>query len=296
VPLAVVASQAGMIDLAISATCDGGLQAQTAAKINVRKAEVSLAIAGPPLKFAGTEATYLVTVANSGTAAADSINMMLALPPGATYLGGIEGAAAAGSSVKWKIATLPAGGERVYEVRLTLAAAGTNRLVVQAQATASGTASSTAETQVEAVADLKLVVNDPSGPLPTDEHAVYELQVMNRGSQAARQVKIVVQFSDGVEPVAFEGCEARIVPGQVLCQPLAQLGPGEQATLRVKARAVQAGTHQFRVEVTSTDGDARLVSEGTTRFFSESGRSGAAATTAQKPSLLPAPSVPTTLR
>ena len=98
-----------------------------------------------------------------------------------------------------------------------------------------------AETEVEAVSDLKLVVNDPSGPTPIGEAAVYELQLINRGSQAAKQVKIVMQFSDGVEPVSFEGCDARIVPGQVLCQPLAQLGPGEQATMRIKAQANQAG-------------------------------------------------------
>jgi hypothetical protein len=149
---------------------------------------------------------------------------------------------------------------------------------------------------VEAIAELKLVVNDPSGPTATGETAVYELQVMNRGSQAAKQVKIVMQFSEGLEPQSFEGCEARIVPGQVLCQPLPQLGPGEQATLRVKAKAEQAGTHQYRIEVTTTDGDARLVSEGTTRFFVDSGRGGAAASTARKPSLVPGPSVPTTLR
>ena len=46
------------------------------------------------------------------------------------------------------------------------------------------------------------------------------------------------------------------VPGQVVCQPLAALGPGEQLALRVKAKAHSPGSHHFRVEVTSTDGDA----------------------------------------
>jgi uncharacterized repeat protein (TIGR01451 family) len=282
VPLAVVASQPGVIELVISALAEGGLEATTAGKITVRKAEVTLAIEGPPLKYAGSEAVYVVAVGNSGTAAADNVNLSLTLPAGAKYLGGIEGATTAGSGLKWKIVSLPAGAERTYEVRLQMTTAGVNQLVVQSQATASGTATAAAETEVQAVSDLKLLVNDPSGPLPTSELAVYELQVTNRGSEAARQVKIIVQFSDGVEPVAFEGCEARIVPGQVLCQPLLSLGPGEQAMLRIKAKAEQAGTHQFRVEVTTNDGDARLVSEGTTRFFADSGRGGATST-ARKP-------------
>ena len=55
-------------------------------------------------------------------------------------------------------------------------------------------------------------------------------------------------------------------------------------TLRIKARAERGGTHPFRIEVTSTDEGTRLVSEGTTRFFSEANRPGPAASTARKPS------------
>jgi hypothetical protein len=284
-PLAVVASQAGAIDLQVAANGENGLEARTSAKIDVRKAEVKLAIEGPPQHFAGSEASYLLTVANEGTAAAENIHLSLNLPQGAKYVGGLEGAAVHGSSVKWQIAALPPGADRQYDLRLQLNAPGANQVVVESQAAASGTASCVAQTEVEAVADLKLVVNDPAGPLTTSSDAVYEVQVMNRGSLAARQVKIVMQFSEGIEPVRFDGCEARLVPGQVLCQPLPQLGPGEQATLKVIAKAQQAGNHQFRVEVTSTDGDARLVSEGTTRFFVDSGRGSAAASTARKPAL-----------
>jgi hypothetical protein len=169
-----------------------------------------------------------------------------------------------------------------------LSGAGVNKIAVQAQAPAAGTASGEIETLVEAAADLKLIVNDPAGPLATNELAIYEVQVMNRGSEAARQVRIVMQFGEGIEPVAFEGAEGKIVPGQVVCQPLAELGAGEQVTMRVKARADRSGTHQFRVEVTSSESETRLVSEGTTRFFAESGRgSSAAASTAKKPTLVP---------
>jgi hypothetical protein len=290
IPLEVVANQAGEMELKAVASGEGGLTAETAGRILVRKAELELAVEGPPVKYAGTEAAYLVTVTNKGNALAENVNLSIALPSAAKYLGGIDGAATTASGeLKWKISSLPQGAERQYEVRVHLQAAGLNRLIVQANAAAAGTASQQAETDVQAVSNLKLAINDPAGPLPTSEHAVYEVQVTNRGSEAARQVKIVVQFSEGIEPVAFEGCEARIVPGQVLCKPLTALGAGEQVTLRIKARPQAAGTHQFRVEVTAADDDTRLVSEGTTRFFSETGRMGAAANTARKQGLIPAP-------
>jgi hypothetical protein len=48
--------------------------------------------------------------------------------------------------------------------------------------------------------------------------------------------------------------------------------------------------------VTSAGDDTRLVSEGTTRFFSEAGRASSAARTADKPSLVPAAAAPDMLR
>ena len=109
VPLAVVASQTGSIDLQISAAADAGLETRTSHRITVRKADVSLAIEGPPLKYAGSEAIYHLAVTNSGSATADNVNLSLTLPPGAKYVGGIDGAANAGGGVRWKIASLSTG-------------------------------------------------------------------------------------------------------------------------------------------------------------------------------------------
>ncbi|MCI0359895.1 MAG: hypothetical protein L0211_15570 [Planctomycetaceae bacterium] len=288
VSVQIVASQAGEMEIHAQAAADGGLSAEAAGRVIIRKAELAVAVAGPELKFAGTEATYQITIQNTGNAPADNVQLAASLPVASRFVGGIEGASPSGSALKWKLTSLPAGSERTFEVRLVLNGAGANRLAVQAQAPSAGTASGEIETLVEAAADLKLSVNDPSGPLATSELATYEVQVTNRGSDAARQVKIVMQFGEGIEPIAFEGAEGKIVPGQVVCQPLNELGPGEQVTMRVKARADRAGTHQFRVEVIASESESRLVSEGTTRFFAESGRGGsAAASTARKPTLVP---------
>ena len=61
-PLQIVASQAGEMEIHAVASGDGGLAAEAAGKIIVRKAELAVVVEGPPLKYAGTEAAYLVTV------------------------------------------------------------------------------------------------------------------------------------------------------------------------------------------------------------------------------------------
>jgi hypothetical protein len=286
-----IANQQGGMDLKLTATGEGNLRAEAAGRIVVKQAVLAVAVEGPPLKFAGAEAIYTVTVSNTGNAAADELAVSATLPNGAKYLGGVEGATFAGNVLKWKAGLLPPETERTYEIRCQLNTAGAHTCVVQANSPRTGAVTHEAQTTVEAVSNLKLAVNDPAGPAPTGQDVTYEVQLMNRGSLAAKNVKLVMQFSEGVEPTSVQGAEAKVVPGQVLFEVLPELAAGEQVVVHVKAKAGKEGSHRFRVEVVSTDNDTRLVSEGTTRFFTDARGSAtsAAARTAAKPKVAPSP-------
>jgi len=281
IPVQVVANQVGELKLIASASGEGGLKADAAAKILIRRAQLAVTVEAPELKFAGTEATYLVNVTNTGNAAADDVLVSMAIPAGARYVSGVSGATVAKGNLSWKVGAIAPNGQKQFEIRCQLLVEGTNRVAVQATGKAGLAASGDAVTEVEAVSELKLIVNDPSGPAPTGQEVAYEIQVMNRGSRAAKNVKILMQFADGVEPTELAGGQGKLVPGQVVCEPLPELAAGEQVTLKVKAKAAKIGTHRYRVEVTSGEEEARLVSEGTSRFFDS--KSSAAARTAKKP-------------
>lgn len=296
IPVQVVANQAGEMGMQAVAVGQGNLRAEATGKVLVRRAALAVAVEGPQLKYSGTDAMYLVSISNNGDAPADELTVSVALPSGANYLGGVEGAAATPAAVKWKVAGIPAGAERTFEMKLQLNGMGMNRVVVQAHNEAGIAVSGQAETQVEAISDLKLTVNDPAGPIAVGTDATYELTLTNRGTKSAGEVRVVMQFSEGVEPLGVEGAQANVVPGQIVCEPLPQLAAGEKVTFRVKAQADRGGTHQFRVEVTTNDQETRLVTEGTTRFFADSARSNPVSRTARRPSLLPPTAVPGTLQ
>lgn len=287
----VLANQPTAMDLKMIATGEGSLRAEAAGRIIVKQPLLAISVEGPPLKFAGAEAVYAVTVSNSGNAAADDLTISTTLPTGAKYLGGIDGAQFAGGVLKWKPGLLPPETERTFDIRVQLNAAGAHRVVAQAIGPRTGAVAHEVETTVEAVSNLKLAVNDPAGPAPTGQEVVYELQLMNRGTLAAKNVKLVMQFSEGLEPSIVEGAEAKLVPGQVLFETLPELAAGEQVIVHVRAKAGKEGSHRYRVEVVSTDNDTRLVSEGTSRFFTDarSSATSAAARTATKPRLVPSP-------
>jgi len=125
-----------------------------------------------------------------------------------------------------------------------------------------------------------LTVADPKGPLPTGEKIPYEIKVQNRGSKTAKGVNLVMQFSDGIEPVDATGLEHRIAEGQVLFNPITQIDPGQEMKFKVNAEALKSGTHIFRAQLTCQDSDAREIAEGTTRFFGEQIQPGTSTATA----------------
>ena len=91
IPVQVVANQVGELKLTAAARGDGGLKADAAAKILIRRAQLAVTVEAPELKFAGTEATYMVNVTNTGNAAADDVLVSMAIPAGARYVSGVSG-------------------------------------------------------------------------------------------------------------------------------------------------------------------------------------------------------------
>jgi hypothetical protein len=144
---------------------------------------------------------------------------------------------------------------------------GQNSFTAKVQGTDNLAASDTAVTTVEALADLKLIVNDPKGPVPVGKDITYEIQVLNRGSKEATDIDLVAQFSEGIEPSSASGHASEIVPGQVIFKPIASLPAGGQVTVKVVAVAQKAGNLRFRAELSCGEPETKLVSEETTRFY-----------------------------
>ena len=142
---------------------------------------------------------------------------------------------------------------------------GKHLLAFECRGSAAGRATVSLTTAVEAIADLVLSINDPTAPAPVGENVEYEIVIRNRGTRAAENVKVVAQFSNGIEPVQLIGAKGEIVPGQALFNPLQAIAAGQEVKLRVRAKATKAAHHRFRAEVIS--GETVLVAEEATRYM-----------------------------
>jgi uncharacterized repeat protein (TIGR01451 family) len=272
VEVELTAREPGKLSIKAHASAEGGLACDANKEIFCRKPELQVDWRGPGEKYAGTQATYFFRVRNPGTAPAEDVTVRVALPAGAEYAGASEGQTldAERREVSWRVGTLGPGDDYYMELKCLLQTPGANQLKVTA-ATASGdlTDNKLAETKVVALADLKLEVSDPSGPIAVGDEAVYEIRVTNRGASAAKDVNIVALFSDGVEPDQVEGALYSVADGRVSFRTIEELPAGRQIALRIRAHALQPGTHVFRAEVLCRDLDIKLAAEETTRFYAD---------------------------
>lgn len=264
-----LARTAGKLNLVAKAAAEGDLQVSAERELVVRRAKLKIEINGPGLKYSGSGAQYTVCVTNTGDATANNIISAIALPNGVEYLSGVESVKLIEGGMRWSVGTLDAGQSRTFQVNCLLDTSGDLQLEVGARGQGDLAASDACVTKVKTIADLVLSVADPKGPLPTGEDVPYEIKVQNRGSKTAVGVKLVMQFSEGIEPKGAEGLKHQLTNGQVLFSPIQEINPGEEMTVNVTAEALKAGTHIFRAQLICEESDSREVAEGTTRFFGE---------------------------
>jgi uncharacterized repeat protein (TIGR01451 family) len=271
VDIELTARQAGAILIKAHAFADGGLRAEAAEQVLVRRASLQVEVEAPRVKYAGTGGTYRVKVENAGDAAAENVQVSAVLPPQAKFTSASGGGKhdAREGRVSWSVGSLAPGAERVFEMDAELHSAGDNRMQFTAAADGDLSAAATSTTRVEAIADLKLEVRDPQGPIAVGDEASYEVRIHNRGTKAAEGVDLAIFFSEGLEAVSADGGPHDIGPGQVIFQPIAALAPNDTAVIHVRARAEAAGNHVFRAEVVCESLDTKLATEEATHFYGE---------------------------
>ncbi|RCS56019.1 DUF11 domain-containing protein [Bremerella cremea] len=269
IELELTAKQAGTLQLRAETSAANGLMAQAAHDVLVRRAELAVSAQGPGIKYAATTANYQVMVANSGNAPASEIVVEAILPTGAKFLSASHGGThnTNNNSVTWKLASLEAGTQQPLEVVSMLQVEGNNILQVTANANQGLTSHHELITRVESVADLKLAVNDPTGPIPVGQEVEYEFHLTNRGTKEAREVQVTVSFGSGIEPLSVDGGRGNIQGEKVQLTTIPSVNAGQEIVVKVKARGRSEGSHTFRAEVRCDDPTTRLAIEESTHFY-----------------------------
>jgi uncharacterized repeat protein (TIGR01451 family) len=265
------ARQTGRLEVRAEVSADGGLAARSQQDVLVRRAALEVQVEGPPMKYAGTRARYVVRVANAGDAPAADVVVSANLPAGAKEVTSSDGGSfdPNAGQIQWHLGALRPGAARVYEFECTLMSPGDNRVDLRSVAAGDLSALGSTVTQVESLADLKLIVNDPQGAVAVGAEVVYEVRITNRGTKAAENIQLFGYFSEGIEPIGITGWKGQLNEGEVVLQSIPRLGAGQEMLLRITAQASRSGDHVFRAELECNEPETKLAIEEWTRFYGD---------------------------
>jgi len=256
ISLPLKAVKAGPQTLAFSATNETNVSVEESMAVEVIAPDLEIRLQGPKTRFLDRQGSYVIALNNPGTAPAEDIELILFLSKGMKYVSANNRGEYDRQShaVYWNLARLPAGEQGEAQVTLLPTEMGQQKVRAEARAARSLRQTDERQIQVEGFPELQFSVSDTEDPIDVGGETTYEVLITNKGSQAASNIELSVDFPAELEPQRGTGPVAvRVAGSQAVSDPIPQLVPGEKAVFKVTARGVRGGDSRVRVQIVSDD-------------------------------------------
>ncbi len=276
--LPLTAKATGRYGIRATATGDGNVSSSAEpVSVEVRRAELAVALTGPKLAYLDQEVGWSLSVANRGDANVTNVVIRATLPP-ELKITAADGGTIGPGSVEWKLPALNPGEQKSFKltgdaIKLTAGAGVT--VAVLGDAVSNGT---TVGTPVEGKAEaavavigtpaLSLELATPPGTVEVGKRVRYQIRVKNQGTVSAQKIEVTGFAPPELKPVRGSGgaAAARLDgAGSVTFPTVEELQPGQTLTLTVEVDAITPGDARFRVEVAAAHLKNKLKEEQATR-------------------------------
>ena len=195
-------------------------------------------------------ATVCLTLRNVGNEVESLAAVTLPIPAGAAFASATHGGRVAEERVVWEWRNLAAGASNRFCVVFNAAQPGALSYVATARGARSPEVQSRCETRVSGVPAVLLEVVDLNDPIEVGEEEVYEITVLNQGTAALTNLKLVCRLEEGQKFVSGTGATAVAAQDRTITlEKLPVLAPKEKATWRVAVKTVAPGDVRFATEL-----------------------------------------------
>ena len=272
VRLALKAQKAGKCQNVIFASGSGGLKSQHKLNLEVIAPNLKTKSSGPGVRFLGRKAKHTFSVSNLGTARATNVNLIARLPSGLRYVQSNNKGTYNRNlhAVLWELAELQNGVDASVEVMTEPIAIGNQPIKFEATADLKMRDTTDHPLVVEHLVDVFIDIDDVLDPIEIGSETSYRVQVVNQGTKVATNVKLQVDFPNGIKPTTVDGPLANQIRGQqIVFSPIESLKPGARLSFVVSGQGKAAGDHRVVLKM-NTDGRSTTVSkEESTRVYSD---------------------------
>ncbi len=270
--LPLVADQPGMVVNMLVARGDGELRVEDKRDLEILAPQLDVALEGPQRRYLERQATYNLSIANPGTAAAEGVELVASLPAGLKFVSANNAGYydEATRSVRWRLEKLPA--KEVGSVQLVTlpVEAGQHAIRLRGSAEKGLVVEKEQPVVVEGIAAILFQVADHLDPIGSGGETTYEIRVINQGTKAATNVQIAAMLPPELQPLAAEGPTRYAVDGnRVFFEGLATLAPKAETVYRIKAKALRPGDLRVRFQLKTDDMQTPVTKEESTRVFAD---------------------------
>lgn len=254
------AAKVGSYSNTATVMADGNLKADSNTTTTaVKNCNLEITKTGPSTLYIGRDATYTITVKNSGNGVAKNATVVDAVPAGTTFQSATEGGAVAAGSVKWNLGDLAAGASKTMTVTLNSGSATEIRNSATVSSVCCQAASANAVTAVSGVPAIVIELVDSPDPIEVGGETTFTIVITNQGNKADSNVKAVFKLAPGLSFVSGSGDTAVTNAGDAITL-------GTVGTLAPK----QTVRWTVRAKNNAANGDSRSTLSVTSDYFKKS--------------------------
>lgn len=205
--LSLRAERAGIVQNRIQVRGDAGLSAQHLAQIEVVAPQLQVTVEGPKRRFLERQATYVLQIANPGTATARDVDLVAYLPRGMRFVSTDSQGQYDPSqhAVLWSLAELPPSQAGVVKLTALPVEPGEQKLQIEGRGALNLSAKTDQIVLVEQAAELVHTVKDLDEVIEVGSETTYEIRVKNQGTKAATNVRIAALMPPGMAALSGDG-------------------------------------------------------------------------------------------
>jgi uncharacterized repeat protein (TIGR01451 family) len=220
----------------------------------------------PPLRYVGREATFEITISNTGDAAAQNVVVTDMLPDGVDYRSADNGGAREGNRIVWRVGALEAGQSRTFTTSLMCNRIG--RFKNTASVTYCAEVVQECEVEVKGIPAILLECVDNPDPIEVGSELTYTITVTNQGSAVGTNIALTCTLPTEEQYVSSDGPTKGTAQGQsITFAPLPTLAPRAAAVYKLTVKGLQEGDVRFRVDMRSDQLETPVMETESTHIY-----------------------------
>lgn len=272
VRLGLKAAQIGRLRNVMFASATGGLRAKHEIDMEVVAPKLVTTTEGATRRFLQRDVEHNFNVENSGTAKATNVELVARLPSGLRYVSANNQGRYDRNShtVYWSLAELQPSIKAGVSLKTMPVEVGKQDIKFEAFADLNQKSAATQPLSVEHLVDVFFDIDDVVDPIEIGSDTSYRIRIVNQGTKTAANVKLQVDFPNGMQPTGVEGNLRNEVRGQqVLFAPISTMKPGDEISVIVRSKGTAAGDHRVSVSLHTDGRQTEVTKEETTRVYAD---------------------------